>query len=322
MNDYRDALEDCLQVMRSGGDVQAAIAQHPQHATELRNDIALAAAIRGAGARVETPAGAEGRAGLRMAAALRELRTTEASRLPAPRAGIFGNLGAFLRPIAIAGIAMLVLAVGLGVIGGLGGGGTAEASTLEGVVVENSNGTLQVQTNTGLETVSFENSAQVQDESSNYVAVADIAVGQVIKAQGKASNGRFVAKQALSKSPAEIKTFCTDHPDACQQLLPRLEAQINACTPAGSPACQRLQQPLQDTRNALQALTTELTNLKDRCEGGNRNACKARDKSCKQHPLICSELQKHNGNNGPTGPGNNGPRPNGGPGRPGPRPGN
>jgi hypothetical protein len=323
MNDYRDALEDCLQTLRRGGDVQAAIARYPTHAAELRNDIALAAAVRSAGSRVETPAGAQGRAGLRMAAALREARAAQAPTTTAPKPGLLSGLSGFLRPLAIATVALVVLAVGLGAIGGLGGGGTAEASTLEGVVVENKDGLLTVQTNTGLESVSFEKTAVVQDDSARNVAVSDISVGQVVKVQGKrGANGPFIAKQLLSKPAAEIKAFCAQHGDACQQLLPRLEAQINACVPAGSPACQRLQQPLQDTRIAVQMITADMSQLNDRCGNGGSNACKAFERACKMHPVICSELRKrfqggnNNGPGGPNrGPGNNQQRPQG-PGRP------
>jgi len=101
---YRDALEDCLQTMRERGDIEAAIARHPRHEAALRNDIALASAIRIAGSINKPLPGAEGRAGIRMAAALREGRTDPGPiRQPAPRkAGLFDG---WLRPVALAGLA-------------------------------------------------------------------------------------------------------------------------------------------------------------------------------------------------------------------------
>jgi hypothetical protein len=321
-DNYRDALEDCLKTMRERGDVEAAIARNPRHEAALRNDVALASAIRIAGSINKTPQGAEGRAGIRMAAALREARTDPGPmRESDPRkASLFDG---WLRPIAVAGIAALVLvAVGLTASGGIGslGGSTAEAATIEGVVVENANGTLSIQTSTGLETVSLGESATVQDESSHSVALSDIAPGQVVRAQGKkASKGPLVAKQVVSKSPAELRNWCVEHGDACQLLEQRIETQVNGCG-AGDAACQRLKQPLSDARSALEMITREMGGLKDRCDGGGKPACQALEKSCKDHPMICAQIRQRNNGSGGPGPGNGGPGAGNGPQRPPGRP--
>jgi hypothetical protein len=297
---YRDALEDCLQTMRARGDIEAAIARHPRHAAELRNDIALASAIRIAGSINKPLPGADGRAGLRRAAALRDAR---AGMAPAAtrqrRAGLFEG---WLRPAALAGLAALVLvAVGLTATGSVGslGRGTAEAATVEGVVVENTNGTLSVQTSTGLETVSLDKSATVQDESSHVVAIADIAPGQVVRVQGKKANqGPLVAKQVISQPPADLRSWCVEHGDACQLLEQRIATQVSACA-AADVQCQRLKQPLTDARAALETITREMGALKDRCDAGGKPACQTLDKACKDHPVICQELRKRGGGPGP-----------------------
>jgi hypothetical protein len=80
---YNDALEDCLVVMRSGGDLRNAVARYPQHADALRDDVRIAYALRRAAFSVVPPQGAEMRASLRLANALREAR---AESQPALRA--------------------------------------------------------------------------------------------------------------------------------------------------------------------------------------------------------------------------------------------
>ena len=71
---YNDALEDCLDVMRSGGDLRNAVARYPQHAEALSDDVRIAYALRRAAFSVVPPEGAETRAALRLTSALREAR--------------------------------------------------------------------------------------------------------------------------------------------------------------------------------------------------------------------------------------------------------
>src|SRR3954465_8953369 len=105
---YNDALEDCLNVMRTSGDVPSAVARYPEHDAALRDDLRIAYALRHAAQQAVPSEGAEMRAAMRLTSALREAR---AEAQPVRRAGGFGWLAGALRPLAVAGVAVVALVV-------------------------------------------------------------------------------------------------------------------------------------------------------------------------------------------------------------------
>ena len=310
---YNDALEDCLDVMHTGGDLQGAVARYPQHEAELRDDVRIAYALRRAAFRVVPPEGAEMRASLRLTNALREAR---AEAQPAPRhAGSFGWLTAALRPLAVVGVAAvaLLLVFGLGNSGSIsspfGGATSAEASTVEGVVVENTNGTLTLETAQGLTKVDLNQKPTIQDAEAKLLTISDIEAGQVVRVQAKKTpQGALVAKQVDRKPLAALQDWCTDNGDACHEVAPRLEGLTNQCK-AGEQQCQRIQQSVTDVQKGLKELTQRIIALKNSCvDSHDQAACRQLMQACKDHPIVCAELKVRPAQGGPnqnnSGPGN------------------
>jgi hypothetical protein len=288
--DYREALEDCLGVMRAGGDLHAAVARYPQHADALRDDVRVAYALRRAAATVSPPEGAESRASLRLANALREAR---AEAQPARRGWSFGWLSGGLRPAAgLAAIALVVVGLGLtGVVSNpLGSPSSVEAS-VEGVVVENRDGTLTLETPQGLTRVDLNQKPTIQDDALRLLTIADIEAGQVVRVEAKKTpQGQLIAKQVDRKPLNVLKDWCEDNGDACREVAPRLEAVSTQCRP-GDMQCMRIQQSVRDVQTGLTQLTKRIQDLKARCEGREAPACRQLMQVCKDHPVVCGDLK-------------------------------
>jgi hypothetical protein len=301
---YREALEDCLSVMRAGGDLQSAVGRYPQHEAELRDDLRIAYALRRAAFRVVPPAGAEMRASLRLAGALREAR---AETQPAPRVSAFGWLAAALRPLAVAGVAAAALVVfGLGATGSLSnplrGASSAEASTVEGVVVENRNGTLTLETPQGLTKVDLNQKPMIQDDAAKLLTIGDIEAGQVVRVQAKKTpQGALVAQQVNRKAVSQLQDWCAENGDACHEVAPRLQDLTSQCRPADQ-QCQRIQQNIIELQKGLRELTLRIVDLKNRCSDNREGAaCRQLVQMCKDHPLICAEQKVRPALGGPNG---------------------
>jgi hypothetical protein len=321
---YKDALEDCLSVMRSGGDLQSAVAGYPQYEDSLRDDVRLAYALRRAATRVVPPEGAEMRAAMRLTNALREAR---AAAQPARRSSGFGWLAGALRPMAVVGVAVVALVVfGLGASGTvsnpLGGAKSAEAS-VEGVVVENRGGTLTLETAQGLTKVDLNQKPTIQDDAAKLLTISDIEAGQVVRIQAqKTAQGALIAKQVDRKAVTALKDWCSENGDACQQVAPRLENLTTQCRP-GDSQCQRIQQSVTDLQKGLKELTQRIIDLKNRCvDSREQGSCRQLMQVCKDHPILCTELKVRPAQGGPSqnnsGPGNqqSPQRPQGAPQRP------
>jgi hypothetical protein len=291
---YNDALEDCLNVMRSSGDVPAAVARYPEHDAALRDDLRIAYALRQAAQRALPTEAAEMRAAMRLTSALREAR---AEAQPVRRAGGFGWLAGVLRPLAVAGVAVVALVVfGLGATGTvsnpLGGATNAEASTVEGVVVDNANGTLTLETAQGLTKVDLNQKPTIQDDAAKLLTISDIEAGQVVRIQAKKTpQGALVAKQIDRKAVSALKDWCADNGDACHEVAPRLEDLTTQCR-AGDQQCQRIQQSITDVQKGLKELTQRIIDLKNRCvDSRDQAACRQLMQTCKDHPIVCAELK-------------------------------
>lgn len=304
---YEDALNDCLEVIRAGGDVRAAVARYPEHEAALRDDVRVAYALRRATFAIVPPEGAETRASLRLANALRELRAeVQPSR---PSASPFGWLAGALRPLALSGVAAAVLVVfALGATGSLsnpfGGASSAEASTVEGVVVENKNGTLTLETPQGLTKVDVNQKPAVQDDSLRLLSIADIEAGQVVRIEAKKTpQGALVARQVNRGPLNALQDWCADNGDACKEVAPRLETLTSQCRP-GDQQCARIQQSVSDLQQGLKALSQRLQALRDRCvDGRDGMACRQLAKACQDHAIVCADLKirPSAGNPGPGG---------------------
>jgi hypothetical protein len=292
---YEDALNDCLDVMRAGGDIHAAVAGYPQHEAALRDDVRIAYALRRAAFSVAPPEGAETRASLRLANALREAR---AEAQPQRRAlSPFGWLAGTLRPLALSGVAAAVLVVfALGATGSLsnpfGGAGTAQAATFEGVVVENKNGTLTLETPQGLTKVDVNQKPTVQDDALRLLSISDIEAGQVVRIEArKTPQGALIAKQVNRQPLNALQDWCADNGDACKEVAPRLETLTSQCRPSDQ-QCARIQQSVIDLQQGLKALAQRIQALRDRCnEGRDGAACRQLARACQDHAIVCADLK-------------------------------
>ena len=179
--------------------------------------------------------------------------------------------------MAIAGVAVVALVVfGLGATGTvsnpLGGATSAEASTVEGVVVENRDGTLTLETAQGLTKVDLNQKPMIQDDIAKLLTISDIEAGQLVRIEAKkTAQGALIAKQINRKPVTAIalQNWCTDNGDACHEVAPRLEAVSTQCRP-GDQQCLRIQQSVTDLQKGLKELTQRIVELKNRC-GDNRD---------------------------------------------------
>jgi hypothetical protein len=308
---YEEALNDCLEVIHTGGAIGQAVARYPEHIEALRDDLRIAYALRRAALSVAPPEGAETRASLRLANALREAR---AEAQPARRAGAapFGWLSGALRPVAVVGLAVVALIVfGLSATGSLSspfsGATSAEAATVEGVVVENSNDTLTLETPQGLTRVDLRQKPTIQDDALKLLTVADLEAGQVVRIEAKKTAQGLVAKKVDRKPINILKNWCAENGDACHEVAPRLEAVSLQCRP-GDQQCQRIQQSVQDLQAGLKQLSQRILDLKNRCNDRDGAACRQLMMLCKDHQLVCADLKIRPAN----GPSSNNVGPNGG----------
>src|SRR5207237_805580 len=104
-------------------------------------------------------------------------------------------------------------------VSSLFGSSSAEAATFDGVVAENANGVLTVQTASSLETVQIDAVARVVDNSGAKLGIGDLMAGVVVTVKGKRlANGKIVAVRVDRLPPAAFKDWCDAHGDQCRQL--------------------------------------------------------------------------------------------------------
>ena len=167
---------------------------------------------------------------------------------------------------------------------------SAEAATLEGVVVDNSNGVLSLQTEDGIEDVSLDAKASVTDASGASLDAEQIGMGQVVQLH----RGKKVAQGGLAKlvrlpAAGALQTWCSDHVLHCRSCRPTSSSRLDVyrTTPA---------RPCRIVRQRLQSLTTQLhrrgalEDLKGRCQQGGILACRELAAFCSQRAEVCKSI--------------------------------
>jgi hypothetical protein len=277
---YEDALQQVLEAVRSGHDLEAAVARFPEHAVALREDVRLSEGVtRLSRAVASPPPEARAAASRRMLSQLAAERTAAAK----PRASFLG-LGWPRYVLAAAVVAIAVLGAGL-LLGG--GGATVEAATIEGVVVENEGGTLTVQTLDALEQVEVPGDALVSDVAGASIGLGGIEVGQVVVINAE-RRGRQVVAQRVQRFKESLEAWCTDDSARCRALTAELEKAKMACQRAPA-TCRVALERLEALR--LRALdSAKLEELKQACRGGDSEACRLIVTFCRDHIALCGAL--------------------------------
>jgi hypothetical protein len=280
---YADALELALQAMRRGEDPESVVARWPEHADALRDDLRLRDSLQRYGATLPQAAdAARTAASTRLMAQLQAGRTAriQAQSRPLPWYRRFGlpRLAA-----ATAVVALALIAVGFFSLRG-GGTNTAEAATLEGVVLDNTDGNLTIQTLDTLEQVTVPADAQVSTADGSRISLDGIQVGQVVQVNGLRRKG-VVQAARIQRLADDVSKWCNDDSVPCQTLADKLNQAEQQCR--DHPAiCGAQIQRVTELRDRVAALAV-LNNLKTRCQNREANACQAVVTFCEQHLDLC-----------------------------------
>ena len=277
---YEDALQQVLDAASAGEDVDAAIARFPEHASALREDVRLSEAVAALANAARAP-----RAESRVDASRRMMAQLEAERAAAskPRWS-FGR--ALLPRYALAAAVVALAVVGAGLVLD-NGGNTVEAATIEGVVVENQDGMLTVQTLTALEHVRVPRDAPVSDVAGASIGLGGIEIGQIVVIDAQ-RRGKDVVAQRVRRFLESIEAWCTDDSARCRSLSAGLEQAKRQCERLPS-ACRVAMERLEGLR--LRASdSARLEELKQRCRGGDDGSCRQIVSFCRDHAVLCGGL--------------------------------
>jgi hypothetical protein len=279
---YGEALARCLEAVRQGRDVDAAIAAQPaRHRRRLREDAELAAAVSRFASGVAGPGPAEeARARNRMLAELASARTPAGAR-PAGSGMRFG----WMR-YAFAAVAFAALTAGaVLLVGPLGGDETAEAATIEGVVVASGDGRLTVQTLDGLEEVTVPLNAALLDGGGAPLELTAIEAGQVVQIRGTRGAGGRVAALEVRRPAGGLAGWCADNPARCRRLADVLQEARERC--AANPAACRAFAARLDGLIEDAGQVAELEDQKQRCREAGAPACRDFVSLCRLRPSAC-----------------------------------
>ena len=278
---YQDVLDECLGHLQRGEKIDALMAAHPEHAPRLRADLAAVGTARSLSASLP-PTSVESRQ--RFRAGLQAQRAVHASKAPPslwPR---------FKAPaFAVAAIAAAVVALVVA-LGGVIPSDTAEAGTIEGVVVEATDRQLTLQTEDGIETVRYEGAVQVSNESGQAVASASVEPGQFVTIKGERAAGVFQARRIQLQATARLEAWCEQFASSCVELERGLSRRASECA-RDLPACQSIRSRLDLVRGKI-AAAARLTVLQERCDAGQLVACREIEAICANNPVVCESLRE------------------------------
>ena len=276
---YADLLEECLSLVRSGENPERLIATHPEHADQLRLDLATA---RDARATVrDLPAPADARPQLRAELAARREMAARRRLLRLPR---------FLPAPALAGAAVAAVALIAALAVFTLPSNTAEAS-IEGVVVENDGATLTVQTEDGLQSIALAGSGTVSSESGARLALASLEPGQLLRARGNQGDaGKLIARRIELQAADELPPWCERFAASCAAVEKIIAQRIAECQ-RDAPACQGLRDRHELIRDGVSFLE-RLNRLRERCETGTIAACREAQQLCDSRRPICAQLRE------------------------------
>ncbi len=304
---YEDAFEACLAGLRRGELLDAVLGRYPEYASRLRQDLLVAGALRELPGSLPSRLGSEQRAWSAIQTELRSRRQARSGRYSPGRdlLGLFGRIPRMMRSMTLVGGAVAVVAVialALSTASGgpdlsapvssLIGSSNAEAASFDGVVVENANGVLTVQTASSLETVNVAATATINGGGQK-LSLIDLAAGQAVSIKGKRlGNGNVAALTIESQNMAALRDWCGLHSDDCQKLRDRLEAAVGQCRAANRPACQSIELRLRELRDEIAAAAGRIEDLKGRCDGGGTFACRDLKRVCEQYKNLCKSVNQ------------------------------
>jgi hypothetical protein len=273
---YHDLLQECLERLRRGEPVDSIVAGRPQKA-QLRQDLMLAASSKRAADSLPASTGARARLVFELRA---ERQRRESQR------GVSGWLRA--PALALAAVAVAAVLVFVALSAGYGPGGTAEASTLEGVVVENTDGVLTLQTDDGLQQVDVGRVSIVSAQGGASVDLASVEPGQFLVVRGdRARSGVFEARRIELRELAQLLSWCERNADPCKRVEAALAARVCAQEPE---TCQNIRTRLAELRRKLGAID-RLRDLKNRCDAGEQTACRETQSLCRANVEACKNMR-------------------------------
>jgi hypothetical protein len=279
---YEDILDQCLAAVRRGEDVEPLIATQPQFAERLRLDLAAAASARRLAGDLPLPSPAARQAFRASLASQREQRAAQQNRSFWPM---------FRVPaLALGAVSVVVVIVGVVLAAGLLSSNTAEASSIEGVVVQNDNGALMVQTEGDVQTIEVQDSLTVSDDSGASVDLASIEPGQLVVIRGKPGGARvFRARRIELRAADQLRPWCRQHLVACAALDRTISQRAAECT-SDQPICQNIRSRLDQIRQELGA-GSRLQQLQSSCDAGTRVDCREIVSFCNNNPGVCDSIR-------------------------------
>jgi hypothetical protein len=282
---YADIFEEAFQAVRAGMPIEQVTARFPEHGGALRDDLELALNLR-VHSRALPPPPATGSD--RMRDVLASERRRRAQRR-GPWLGLPLLSGLLPRVVAVA--VVVLAAIGLWRIsGGLASfSSTAEASTIEGVVVENQGEVLTLQTEEGVQSVRL-TQASITDTDGSPLEATGIEPGQFLQVSGKPLGaGLVAARKVRLQQQSELAAWCARHVAGCQASATHLQQRLDQC-PTNAPACQAIGVRLQEVR-ALAAVILRLQDVKARCDGGQAASCRELNRACSERAEVCRVLK-------------------------------
>lgn len=280
---YRDILEESLVRVRQGEDAETIATSYPAVAEQLRADLAAAMMASRVSGALPAP-GASARPAFSASLAAEQRRRASrkhgggwlSSRTPA-----FG--------LAMAAAVALVFLVSID--SGPFSSETAEAGTIEGVVVDNSGGALTLRTGEGIESIAVEGTPAVSDEAGARVELASIEPGQLLEVQGKRRQaGVFVARRIQARTSEALQSWCERNGEACVALEGQISQRVAECA-SQQRSCPAVASRLQVLR-AQNAVLLRLKALQERCDNGGALACREIEQACRETPAACGPLRE------------------------------
>jgi hypothetical protein len=278
MSRYTDALAICIEALRKGASLEEALTRvPPRYHQRLRLELETVQSLQRVAAGVAEPAneGAKS-ASMRFRTELAELRAASEVKASA------GHIWTPARTGAVAAVAIAVLAFGL-FFGLRADNQTAEAATIEGVVVESKSGGITLQTLDSLERVTVPRGALISDSGGSAIDLGSIEPGQVLLVKGNRIAQGTVAAKTVDRIAAGLAAWCANESHRCQQLEHRLQETKQHCE--GSPRCLVAKERLASLLERLGELAA-LEDLGQKCRELPAD-CRDLVQFCRAHDGIC-----------------------------------
>jgi hypothetical protein len=194
----------------------------------------------------------------------------------------------------LAGVALALALLVAGVLGSLTGAisltGEADAATVEGIVLDYSDGVLSLQTENGIKDVQVDANATIEDEAGAGTNTTGFSSGELVRVKvQRAAAGVLRAKQILRRHGEALATWCSRHAGECSRAEQLQESRIAGACTQETVACRRLREQLDELRSQ-RVLGERFVALRDRCQAREPLACRELLRICDQYPLLCEKL--------------------------------